>query len=290
MSILTACMVILQISRRQGSKIEFASDTQDSWKDALLATHNLPRLRTGLPVFQWNDALAVVAREWLQSDAMSSQCSTSGVIHSSKGFRTEHPASPFYYLGETAASKELPAKEERWDAVQLAQEAISRWGEPMVLNISYGRWGSACTVDKVHVAIQDADQRLGLAMAIAEGFFQSLWAETQEVGCEAAFCGVNDDQTYGNETWKTFLLVCEYGPGGNVKGELPFSPTTASIAGLSSSPCDGPLTDSEWLHWERWDAEMYPLPSGHSATSNTIEWQPSLIALGFSVFLDRLIF
>lgn len=289
MAVLRACVLILQILMRQGAKMEFASDTEASWKEAVLATHNHPRLRTGLPVFQWNKALASVAREWLQSDAMSSQCNASSVVHSSKGFRTQHPVSPFYYLGETAASKELPAKKERWDAVELAQEAVSRWGEPMVPNISYGRWGSVCTVDKVRVAIDEADQRLGLAMAIAAGFFQSLWAETRDVGCEAAFCGINDNQTYGNETWKTFLLVCEYGPGGNVIGELPFSPTTASILGLSSSPCDGPLSDSEWLHWERWDGENYPLPSGHAATSDAGEWQLSLNALGLFVFLDQLI-
>merc|ERR1712146_498989 len=97
------------------------------------------------------------------------------------------------------------------------------------------------------------------------------------VGCEAAFCGINANQTaYGNETWKTFLLVCEYGPGGNVRGALPFSPTTATILGLSSIPCDGPLSDSEWLHWERWDGANYPLPARQTGTSSALDWYRSI--------------
>merc|ERR1711924_10091 len=106
---------------------------------------------------------------------------------------------------------------------------------------------------------------------------------------EAAFCGINDNKLYGDGTWKTFFLVCEYGPGGNVIGELPFSPTTASILGLSSSPCDGALSDSEWLHWERWDAKNYPLPSRYSATSNVGDWRRSLHAVMLLTFLEHVI-
>jgi len=278
LSLLSACWLISQSPSSSAANIVFASDTEAKWGEGILATHNLPRLRAGLNSFQWNDALAGVARDWLQSNTMSYRCDTSTIVHSSKKFRTEHPVSPFYYLGETAVSKELPVQPEPWDAVQLAQQAVGRWGDPMVQNISYGRWGSACTVDKVRVATAEPEQRLGTALAVAEGFFQSLWAETREVGCEAAFCGVNANQTYGNESWKTFLLVCEYGPGGNVIGELPFSPTTASILGLTSSPCDGPLSDSEWLHWERWDSEHYPLPAGHAATSTASDFHGSICA------------
>jgi len=235
------------------NEIVFARDVEAEWNETVLKTHNSHRSRAGLPEFQWNEALAGVARDWLQSDTMSLHCDQSTIAHSPKDFRTKHPASPYYYLGETAVSKELPAQEV-WNAVQLAQEAIGRWGEPMVRNVSYGRWGSACTVGNVR-------------SGVAEGFFQSLWAETREVGCEAALCGVKG---WGDHTsWKTFLLVCEYGPGGNVIGELPFSPTTATILGLSSSPCDGQLTDSEWLHWERSDGLNYPLPAGRGAISSS---------------------
>lgn len=260
-TVLAAFVLIDLLRTLTAAKIEFASDKEATWEEAVLSLHNHPRLAAGLPAFQWNNALAGVAREWLQSDAMSSRCDTSNVAHSSKDFRTKHPASPFYYLGETAVSKELhlgelKARTEPWNAVQLAKEAASRWGRS---NISYGRWGSACTVGKVHTALPVlSDQNPGTAklMAAAAGRFQSLWADTREVGCEAAFCG-----QHGNENWKTFLFLCEYGPGGNILGELPFSPTTASILGLSSSPCDGPLSDSELTYWERWDTKNYPLPA-----------------------------
>lgn len=284
-TVLTACVLIGQTPALKAAKMAFASDTEAKWSEAVLATHNAPRLRVGLPAFRWNDELAGVAREWLQSDTMSAQCNSGIVMHSSKQFRTGHPASPFYYLGETAVSKELPAQAEPWDAVQLAEQAVGRWGVPIVQNVSYGRWGSPCTVEKIQTAAVEDDQRLGIALAVAEGFFQSLWAETCEVGCEAAFCGFNSNQTYGNETWKNFLLVCEYGPGGNIKGELPFSPTTASILGLSSSPCDGPLSDSEWLHWERSDGENYPLPVAHTATSRVEDRHCSIRAMVLFVIL-----
>lgn len=285
LAVLTACVFFNQVQTLQAAIFEFASDKEATWNEIVLSTHNHPRLQAGLPPFQWNNALAGVAREWLKSDMMSVGCDTSTVVHSSKDFRTEHPESPFYYLGETAVSKELPPQAEPWDAVQLARQAVSRWGDPIAQNISYGRWGSKCTVDKVRIATVKAGQEPGLTMAIAEGFFQSLWAETREVGCEAAFCGISDNQTFGNETWKTFLFVCEYGPGGNVRGELPFSPTTATILGLSSSPCDGPLSDSEWLHWERWDTKNYPLPSGHTAANSAGDLRRSLHAAVVLIFL-----
>lgn len=283
-TVLTACALIFKASTQSVAEMAFASDTETKWSEVVVATHNSPRVRVGLPAFQWNDELAGIAREWLKSDTMSAQCTSSTVVHSSKEFRTRHPASPFYYLGETAVSKELPAQVESWDALQLAQQAIGRWGVPMAQNVTYGRWGSACTVEKFSIATDQEDQRLGIALAVAEGFFQSLWAETREVGCEAAFCGFNNNQNDGNENWKTFLLICEYGPGGNVIGELPFSPTTASMLGLSSSPCDGPLSDSEWLHWERWDGKNYPLPVGQAAINGATAWHWSTQAMVF-VFL-----
>jgi hypothetical protein len=47
------------------------------------------------------------------------------------------------------------------------------------------------------------------------------------------------------EELSTWLLVCEYGPGGNLEGELPFSPTVAAKLGLDPEPCDGPLSPTE---------------------------------------------
>jgi len=142
----------------------------------------------------------------------------------------------------------------------------------MVRNVTYGRWGSACT------AGAEEWQRVE-----AEGFFQRLWAETREVGCEAALCGVKG---WGDHTsWKTFLLVCEYGPGGNVIGELPFSPTTATILGLSPTPCDGPLTDSEWLIWERSDDLNYPRPLGRGATSSAFGFLGSVRLMSLFVLI-----
>jgi len=162
------------LSSAKEYKVEFTSSTEAKWSEAMLSSHNLPRQRVGLPAFQWNNALAAVAREWLRSDSMLLQCSSSSsVVHSSKEFRTQHPVSPFYYLGETAASKELPAGADSTDAIQLAQEAVGRWSKQTV---RYGRWGSACTVEDIEVPTAlEEDQKLEMALAAAEGFLQSLW-------------------------------------------------------------------------------------------------------------------
>lgn len=252
-TVLTLYALLSQAPTLSAAKSVFARETETKWKEAILGTHNLPRLRVGLPAFKWNEALADIARDWLKSDLIQfTHCNASTIAHSSKEFRTEHPLSPFYYLGETAVSKEIDTTQNpSLSAVELAQEAIGRWGEPMVQDVSYGRWGSECTLGN-------------LRKGVAEGFFQTLWAATSDVGCEALFCGASP--------LRAFLLVCEYGPGGNVIGELPFSPTTATILGLSPSPCDGPLSDIEWSHWERSDRLNYPLPAGRGATSSAFGW------------------
>jgi len=215
---------------------------------ALLDAHNGLRRRAGLPELRWSTALQGIANEWLLSSARDNHCR--GAFHSSREFRTAHPSSPFYYLGETVATRSLPLSGGP-DKEKLAIEAVHRWGAPMLRNVTYGRWGSPCSVRLVYNV-----RVLSEALAVAEGLFQTLWAETTEVGCEAAFC----EDAASSKPSRSFLLVCEYGPGGNVLGELPFSPTTSTYLDLRPDPCDGPLTDSEWLQWERWDAKHYPLP------------------------------
>lgn len=223
---------------------------------AVLEAHNQLRRHAGLPLLKWNSELRSIAEQWTVASGTALECG--GILHSPKQFRTAHPSSPFYYLGETLASRRIGLEEMSLSTgTRLATDAVSRWGHSMLRNVSYGRWGSACTVSAVW-----GDKSLNEALAVVEGFFQSMWVETTEVGCEAAFC---DNSTQSSVSTRSFMLVCEYGPGGNVIGELPFSPATATHLGLSHEPCDGTLSNQEWQKWERWDAKHYPLPHANGA-------------------------
>lgn len=241
---------------------------------AVRDAHNLLRRHAGLPELMWSGALRDIAREWTIASATEMRCE--GVRHSSKDFRTAHRNSSFYYVGETITSRRLPRSgypNNTGTGRELATEAVKRWGHPMLQNVNYGRWGSACTVSQICC---DDGQALSEALAVVEGFFQSMWVGTNEVGCEAAFCDFNNAVDIPT---RSFILVCEYAPGGNVIGELPFSPTTAAHLDLSSDPCDGPLTDLEWLKWERFDAKHYPLPAGQASSCGFINRPLKLVKL-----------
>ncbi|XP_072044085.1 uncharacterized protein [Amphiura filiformis] len=52
-------------------------------------------------------------------------------------------------------------------------------------------------------------------------YTQVVWADTSFVGCGRTFCS---QVLVGSQWWNNaHLIVCNYGPGGNFQGELPFS-------------------------------------------------------------------
>ena len=80
-------------------------------------------------------------------------------------------------------------------------------------------------------------------------------------------------------------MVCNYGPGGNVQGVLPFSPKTATKLGLQAEPCDGELTDSEDRFWVSADKHFEALyPQESSAFSFGVNSLLALLAARIFLF------
>ncbi|XP_071815697.1 uncharacterized protein [Apostichopus japonicus] len=53
-------------------------------------------------------------------------------------------------------------------------------------------------------------------------YTQLVWANTKYVGCEANFCKNLYDPSRDRKIKNAVYLVCNYGPGGNFAGEIPF--------------------------------------------------------------------
>jgi len=68
------------------------------WNETVLKTHNSHRSRAGLPEFQWNEALAGIARDWLQSDTMSLHCDKSLSLTALRTFAQNTQHRPFIIL------------------------------------------------------------------------------------------------------------------------------------------------------------------------------------------------
>jgi hypothetical protein len=59
-------------------------------------------------------------------------------------------------------------------------------------------------------------------------FTQMMWKDSTSIGCAMEKCAGASD---------TFVAVCQYGPGGNLVGEIPFDPQTASRLSLGTTQC-----------------------------------------------------
>jgi len=284
-------------------------------REAFLEAHNGFRTSGKLPPLRWSESLAELARGWVQECSVKYHCE--GIRHSPVELRRapdrkskDDVELPYYYLGENLAWKRLKAgtlasgSDETLvpEAATRTKEAVQSWYDQRT-DYTYGRWGASCltapppqTASSSTTAPQAPQQNNSMMveqlreMAKIEGYSQVMWADTEELGCEAALCeGIELESAEGGPSrrWDTFLVVCQYGPGGNLPGELPFSPTAAAHLGFpSTDPCDGPLTENEWLKWERWDEIYYPVPSV-SAQRRSLEMWRLLSCAGLVAFLWR---
>ncbi|XP_014367815.2 venom allergen 5 [Papilio machaon] len=69
-------------------------------------------------------------------------------------------------------------------------------------------------------------------------YTQMAWADTTYVGC-----GLSQ---YSENSMKTFLLVCNYGPSGNILGQVPYTASEEGSEGLvcSIGDCSMPYGDN----------------------------------------------
>jgi len=175
----------------------------------VLEAHNTVRHRAGLPLLTENENLTAVAA------ARANQLANDGcyIRHSSTASRWD--VSNFLYVGENLY-KVINMRPTGVDVVDAWYAEIGDY--------SYGPVGDGCTREKC--AGRDSPPcTLG-------HFTQVMWARTTDIGCARAQCP--------GQAKPTFIAICNYGPGGNIVGRLPFSSTRASALGLAGEPCPRP--------------------------------------------------
>jgi len=161
-----------------------------------------------------------------------------GAWHSPTSDRLNNTDLPYYYVGENVGWQWVDGGQTASGA-QLAG-VVDNW-VGQLNEYNFGRWGSSCT--RTHSSGE---------------FTQVMWARTESLGCEALRCRNTD----AANNVDTDLVVCHYGPGGNIRTHLPFSPTTATFLGLDSVPCDGAMDDAELREWQAVAVDLYGVPQG----------------------------
>jgi hypothetical protein len=232
----------------------------------MLAKLNLYRSAASLPPLRWSSDLARMAGIYAGWCRDNYNCE--GTIQSPVYFRSTQHAQwspgmepkfpkgvPYYYVGETLSSRRVNKTDNEGRDLH---GAIADWYGELAMGYVYGRMGEHCTWPEM----TDPDHG---AVGHPTSMTQLLWQMTSEVGCAWMSC----PDTHPIKPIETRLVVCEYGPGGNLMGELPFGPSVATKIGLNPEPCDGPLTNTEWIKYEGVDPsdETRVQPSNDTAAS-----------------------
>jgi pathogenesis-related protein 1 len=183
---------------------DFATDS--------LAAHNAVRSRVGLGSLAWNDHLAALAAK--RVDKLANEGCY--IRHSPTYDRWEEAG--FRYIGENLY-KVINMRPTGVDIVDAWYAEIDDY--------TYGPVGSAC--------VKGICQSRSSPPCVLGHFTQVMWEETTDVGCARAQCP--------HEAQETFVAVCWYGPGGNIVGQVPFTPRGSEQLGFSSQACDIPTRE-----------------------------------------------
>lgn len=173
----------------------------------LVAAHNVVRVRAGLAAVAPSAALAARAQEVVDATLARPGCE---IFHSSASSRMDGRGGDFFYVGENLYKVD--------GAAPTGYGVADAWYAELA-DYRYGTVGSSCT-----------KKCLGRERPCMTGHFtQMLWARTEEVGCALGTCPGQDD---------VHVVVCQYGPGGNIVGEEPFAPAHAGALGLHPGQCE----------------------------------------------------
>mmetsp|Transcript_78525 Transcript_78525/g.155564 ORF Transcript_78525/g.155564 Transcript_78525/m.155564 type:complete len:343 (-) Transcript_78525:59-1087(-) len=175
----------------------------------VLEAHNAVRSRAGLPLLTENENLTALAA------ARADELANGGcyIRHSSTSTRWD--VSGFLYVGENLY-KVINMKPTGVDVVDAWYAEIGDY--------NYGAVGNRCTKER-------CAGRASPPCTLGH-FTQVMWARTTEIGCARAQCP--------GRAKPTFIALCNYGPGGNIVGRLPFSGQVASALDLPGDPCPRP--------------------------------------------------
>eukprot|EP00117_Sycon_ciliatum_P012285 scpid72501/ scgid13416/ Peptidase inhibitor 16; Cysteine-rich protease inhibitor len=177
-----------------------------SQKDAMLNAHNnarsiaSPTPCTPLPAMTWNTVLANVAQ------AYADRC-----IYEHNGARTSDTNGAFSYVGENLyISTNTPS-------------------DPAVVSVM--SW------DK-EKHYYDYDTLVCAPGKVCGHYTQIVWNSSQQLGCGAKLCDAATTQSYPfdkSKFSKGYIVVCNYGPGGNYRGQKPYKTCPTAVAPSLSS-------------------------------------------------------
>lgn len=159
--------------------------------------HNAYRCEVGLEPIVWDCELATVAQQWADEQAQNANCA---MAHSTNDWRNAAFAKVGYPDHPGASG---------WVGENLAW--LSAWsdGSPQIKNgreIS-GMWAS----EKADFNLgPSSDSCTKIGDAVVGHYTQMVWYSTRKIGCGVSECD------------GASLFVCQYFPGGNMMGQLPF--------------------------------------------------------------------
>lgn len=172
----------------------------------ILNAHNIVRKNAGVEPLKWSAGLQNIAEKRVQELAHKG-CY---IQHSPLSDRWYEAG--FEYVGENLYKviNMVPTGVDIVDAwyAEIDDYNFGPVGAPCVKEKCAGRESPPCTLGH---------------------FTQVMWARTTHVGCAREECP--------NQEKRTYISVCNYGPGGNIVGDIPFKGQHASQIGLNAEVC-----------------------------------------------------
>lgn len=170
------------------------------------AAHNAVRARVGVPNLRWNVQLEKLANDYVHT-LVDGGCYIS---HSSTGYRWSEAG--FQYVGENL-----------YKVINMAPtgvDVVDAWYAE-IDDYTYGPVGSSCVKER-------CAGRTSPPCSMGH-FTQVMWQSSTDFGCARQKCAGQSQETY--------IVVCHYGEGGNIVGEIPFSQSHAAQLGVGERSC-----------------------------------------------------
>jgi len=172
----------------------------------ILHAHNVVRERVGVEPLQWSNGLHEMA------SARVLKLANEGCYIKHSPLSDRWYEAGFEYIGENLY-KVINMKPTGVDIVDAWYAEIEDY--------TFGTVGDACVKERC-AGRANPPCTLG-------HFTQVMWAKSTHVGCARAECP--------DQSKRTFVSVCNYGPGGNIVGRYPFTAVNSKKLGLGTQDC-----------------------------------------------------
>lgn len=196
--------------RGQAGHLHFGGlEATGDFDQDILVAHNTVRKRAGIDPLSWNDELTQIA------SARIEKLVNGGCYIKHSPLEDRWMEAGFTYIGENLY-KVINMKPTGVDVVDAWYAEIDDY--------QYGPVGSTCTKER-------CAGRTSPPCTLGH-FTQVMWERSTSVGCARAQCSEQEKPT--------FIVVCNYGPGGNIVGQLPFASEHTTQLGLAREACHRP--------------------------------------------------